>query len=75
MVAVYVDDILVTGDNSNEITTLKAHLHKVLSIKDLSILHFFLGIEVSYVSNALFSHKRSSHVKFLLTVALLHSKR
>ena len=48
IVAVYVDDILVTGTNPNDIQTLKAHLDTIFSIKDLGILHYFLGIEVSY---------------------------
>lgn len=53
VVAVYVDNILVTGNDSTEIHSLKAHLHKVFSIKDLGVLHYFLGIEVSYFSNGI----------------------
>lgn len=48
IVGVYVDDIIVTGSNVTEIDALKSHLHKVFSIKDLGLLHYFLGIEVSY---------------------------
>ncbi|XP_021758565.1 uncharacterized protein LOC110723521 [Chenopodium quinoa] len=46
--AVYVDDIILTGTDLGVITTLKNHLHKVFSIKDLGELHYFLGIEVSH---------------------------
>lgn len=46
--AVYVDDILLTGDNLSEINALKAHLHRVFSIKDLSYLNHFLGLEIGY---------------------------
>ena len=48
IVAIYVDDILVTGNDILAITTLKHHLHETFSIKDLGTLSYFLGIEVSY---------------------------
>lgn len=48
IVAVYVDDMTITGDNPQLISQLKAHLHATFSIKDLGRLHFFLGLEASY---------------------------
>lgn len=45
--AVYVDDVIITGSNEALIHDLKAHLHHTLSIKDLGLLNYFLGIEVS----------------------------
>ena len=47
IVVVYVDDIILTGDVAS-IQGLKSRLHKTFSIKDLGILHYFLGIEVTY---------------------------
>ena len=44
----YVDDIVVTGNNPNVISRLKSHLHHAFSIKDLSPLSFFLGLELTY---------------------------
>lgn len=58
IVAVYVDDIIVTGDNSSEIDTLKSHLDHVFSIKDLGILHYFLGIEVGYVTDGIILNQK-----------------
>ena len=46
---VYVDDIILTGDDPSLIQQLKKNLHQVFSIKDLGTLSYFLGIKVSYV--------------------------
>ncbi|XP_021726146.1 uncharacterized protein LOC110693297 [Chenopodium quinoa] len=47
--AIYMDDIILTGDGVDTISDLKFHLDKIFSIKDLGKLSFFLGIEVSYM--------------------------
>lgn len=48
LAAIYVDDIILTGDNIFVMTALKEHLHKVFTIKDLGQLRLFLGIEINY---------------------------
>lgn len=59
---VYVDDIIVTGDNSSEIEGPKSHSDHVFSIKYLGVLHYFLGIEVGYVTNRIIlSQKKFSN--------------
>ena len=68
---VYVDDIVVTGNDLESITALKAHLQKQFSIKDLGLLHYFLGLEITYVSGGIMiSQKR--FVKELLASVEQH---
>lgn len=49
LVSVYVDDIIITGNDPLSITSLKIYLHDTFSIKDLGKLHYFLGIEINYL--------------------------
>ena len=44
---IYVDDILITGNDVNAIVALKQFLHSHFRIKDLGDLKYFSGIEVS----------------------------
>ncbi|KAK9070135.1 hypothetical protein SSX86_010535 [Deinandra increscens subsp. villosa] len=57
--AVYVDDILLTGNNSAEILALKNYLNDTFKIKDLGFLNYFLGIELIKVSNGLIMSQRA----------------
>ena len=47
---VYVDDIVVTGNDVAEIQNLKKHLASSFDIKALGLLSYFLGIEVAYLA-------------------------
>lgn len=50
---IYVDDILVTDNDSMFITNLITWLNKVFSLKDLGDVSFFLGFEVTKIDNGL----------------------
>ncbi|XP_058189867.1 uncharacterized mitochondrial protein AtMg00810-like [Rhododendron vialii] len=42
---VYVDDILITGSSSELVATIVDQLSSSFALKDLGLLHYFLGIE------------------------------
>ncbi|XP_031255632.1 uncharacterized protein LOC116113620 [Pistacia vera] len=44
---IYVDDILITGNDESSICTLREHLNKNFRIKDLGEPKYFLGIEIA----------------------------
>lgn len=54
---VYVDDIVITGNNLHEIETFKTFLSSKCMIKDLGILKYFLGIEVWKIKMVLYITK------------------
>lgn len=43
----YVDDMVVTGDDNEEMRSLQTRLTAEFEMKDLGCLKYFLGIEVS----------------------------
>jgi len=47
LLAVYVDDIIITGDDEVEIKRMTENLSKECEVKDLGQLKYFLGIEVA----------------------------
>ncbi|KAB2614533.1 hypothetical protein D8674_039240 [Pyrus ussuriensis x Pyrus communis] len=58
VVLVYVDDLIITGDNTDEITKLKHSLQQRFAIKDLGILRYFLGIEMATSHKGFFLSQR-----------------
>jgi hypothetical protein len=50
---VYVDDIILTSSSSTAVMALLHDLQGDFALKDLSLLHYFLGIEVQHTSDGL----------------------
>ena len=62
---VYVDDIIITGDDTSTIGDLALYLGSEFAIKHLGLLRYFLGIEVAYSSNGLFICQRKYTIDLL----------
>jgi len=65
IIAVYVDDIMITGSNHNEIEHVKQHLHKTFGIKDFGKLHYFLRLEASYVPEGIILSQKTFRTELL----------
>jgi histone deacetylase 1/2 len=46
-VGVYVDDLVITGANQDDINRFKAEMHSTFNMSDLGLLHYYLGLEVT----------------------------
>ncbi|XP_022014915.1 uncharacterized mitochondrial protein AtMg00810-like [Helianthus annuus] len=55
---VYVDDIIITGNDSNTITNIIGSLNSLYALKDLGQLHYFLGVELIHKNSDLVLSKR-----------------
>ena len=51
---IYVDDIVLAGNDTHACNEFKAYLHACFSIKDLGPLKYFLGIEIARGPKGLF---------------------
>nr|KYP67571.1 Retrovirus-related Pol polyprotein from transposon TNT 1-94 [Cajanus cajan] len=65
-VLVYVDDIIITGNNSIVLQSLVSRLHSAFSLKDLRDLDYFLGIEVKNQSDGSLILTQSKYIRNLL---------
>lgn len=78
IVVVYVDDILVTGDDVSQILSLKTFLDEEFKIKDLGqlsfFLSFFLGLEFQKTDKGMPIHQHK-YIKELLDLYSIHSSK
>ncbi|XP_031285404.1 uncharacterized protein LOC116144087 [Pistacia vera] len=65
LLVVYVDDIIITGSDTTAISLLKSFLHTQFHTKDLGVLKYFLGVEVTSKKCIFLSQKK--YVLDLLT--------
>jgi len=58
VVSLYVDDMLVTGSNSAQITAFKQEMMKMFEMTDLGEMSYFLGMEVRQTQNEVFIYQK-----------------
>ncbi|GJX35478.1 ribonuclease H-like domain-containing protein, partial [Tanacetum coccineum] len=73
-ILVYVDDIVVTSNNENDIDKFKKFWSSKFLIKDLGLLKYFLGIEVLENENGLCLSQRKYCLELLSEYGLLACK-
>ncbi|MFS7939138.1 putative RNA-directed DNA polymerase [Helianthus anomalus] len=71
---VYVDDIIITGNNNNEIDKIKQLLSDNFKIKDLGILRYFLGLEIVYSDEGMCLNQRKYCLELLSEFGYLGCK-
>ncbi|GAU50271.1 hypothetical protein TSUD_131240 [Trifolium subterraneum] len=57
IVSVYVDDLIVTGNNMNLINEFKVSMKRQFAMSDLGKMKFFLGVEVIQTDKGIFIHQ------------------
>ncbi|KAK8710039.1 hypothetical protein V6N13_145383 [Hibiscus sabdariffa] len=71
---VYVDDIILTGDDTKEIVHIKGVLRQMFETKDLGQLRYFLGMEVARSKAGIVINQRKYVLDLLKDTGLLGCK-
>ncbi|WKA11488.1 hypothetical protein VitviT2T_028982 [Vitis vinifera] len=71
---VYVDDIVLTGDDYNELEKLKKKLAEEFEIKDLGVLKYFLGMGFARSKEGIFVNQRKYVLDLLDETGMLGCK-
>ena len=71
---VYVDDIVITGNDQDGIKRLKQHLFSHFQTKDLGKLKYFLGIEIAQSKSGVVMNQRKYALEILGETGMLDCK-
>ncbi|XP_044478603.1 uncharacterized mitochondrial protein AtMg00810-like isoform X1 [Mangifera indica] len=71
---VYINDIILTGDDSEELVNIKKKLARDFEIKDLGLLKYFLGMEFARSRKGIFVNQRKYILDLLSETGLLGCK-
>ena len=74
MLLVYVDDILLTGNNPDCVNSLKKLLDDRFGLKDVGYLRYFLGLEVARTDAGIGLTQRKYALEILKDTGFLGSK-
>jgi len=62
---VYVDDILLIGNNPTCVTALKKLLNDKFGLKDIGSLRYFLGLEIARINAGIILNQRKYALEIL----------
>jgi hypothetical protein len=65
ILVLYVDDLIITGNNEAHIKQVKEELKAWLKMTDLGKLHYYLGVEISQHPNQIFFSQTKYATKLL----------
>jgi hypothetical protein len=71
ILSVYLDDIIITGDDSFEMSELQQKFGKEFEVKDLGQLRYFLGIEIPMSPKGIVLSQRKFVLNLLSDVGML----
>ena len=71
---IYVDDMILAGNDAHKIAAVKRTLDELFKIKDLGPLKFFLGLEVARSSKGISLCQRKYTLELLQQASLLACK-
>ena len=74
LLLLYVDDMIITGDDLNGIQELKDFLSQQFEMKDLGHLSYFLGLEITHSTNGLYITQAKYASELLSRAGLTNSK-
>ncbi|XP_074315635.1 uncharacterized protein LOC141651839 [Silene latifolia] len=73
-VLIYVDDLVIAGNDSIAISRFKDYLNRCFKMKDLGPLKYFLGLEVARNAEGIFLTQRKYCLDIITETGLLGSK-
>ncbi|XP_020412069.1 uncharacterized protein LOC109947077 [Prunus persica] len=71
LLLLYVDDIIITGSSSTLVQSVITDLGEAFDMKDMGKLTFFLGLEISYLSNGDIFVNQAKYLRDLLKKATM----
>nr|GEX12275.1 putative ribonuclease H-like domain-containing protein [Tanacetum cinerariifolium] len=71
---IYVDDMIITGNDEEEMTRLRKNLFKEFEMKDLGRLKYFLGIEVLRSKQGIFICQKKYVLDLLAATGMIDCK-